>query len=479
MKKSLITNYFYNLSYQILILILPLMTTPYVSRVLGAQGVGTFSYTNSVTQYFILFGAIGLNLYGQREIAYVQSHKAKYSQVFYEILITRTITLLISIIAFYMLLCHDNKYAFIFMIQTIDIVASIFDISWLFQGLEDFRKIVVRNFIVKIAGVLFIFIFINNSDDLGLYVIINSLTLLIGNLSMWMYLPGTVQKINLKKLHLKKHIRPAIALFIPQIATSLYTMLDKTMIGFLTGNESEVAYYEQSQKIIKMILALVTSLGTVMLPRIAKTFAEDNQKQIRAYMSMTFRFVLALAFPLCFGVMAISFHFVPWFFGNGFEKVIPNMILIAPIILFISISNVTGTQYLLPTRRQREYTASVMAGSIINIIFNFLLIPRFLSIGAAIATLIAEFMVTAIQLYFVRKDFDLIQIMKYALKYSFFSLVMATIVYIVGLNLEASIMTTVFQGVIGAIIYGILLLVTKDELIHQVSLKMQSRFLHK
>lgn len=471
MKKSIVNNYLYNLSYQLLVLILPLVTTPYVSRVLGSQGVGTFSYTNSITQYFILFGCIGLNLYGQREIAYVQSNKNKYSKVFYELLIMRIITISISIIVFYLTLCHDNKYALIFTIQIIDVVASIFDISWLFQGLEDFKKIVTRNFIIKIVGVILIFIFINNSNDLSLYVLLNSLTLILGNLSMWFYLPKTVNRIDFSNLQIKRHIKPSLALFIPQIATSLYTMLDKTMIGFITQNESEVAFYEQSQKIIKVVLALVTSFGTVMMPRIARIYAEDNQEKIKSYMSLTFKMVFVLAMPICCGLMAIASKFVPWFYGDGYDKVIPNMIFIAPIIIFISMSNVTGTQYLLPTQRQREYTISVITGSIVNFILNIVFIPYFLSIGAAIATLLAELSVTVVQLIFVRNDFNLTEIIKYGIKYGIYSCVMAIIVYLIGLKLNANIITTFIQCVVGAIIYFVILFICRDDMVHVIKEK--------
>lgn len=476
LKKSIVNNYLYNLSYQLLILILPLVTTPYISRVLGAHGVGTFSYTNSITQYFILFGCVGLNLYGQREIAYVQSDKKKYSKVFFELLIIRFITISISIIIFYFTLCRNNKYALIFMIQIIDVVASIFDISWLFQGLEDFKKIVIRNFIIKILGVILIFLFIKNNDDLGLYVLMNSMTLIFGNLSMWMYLPQTISKINFSNLELKQHIQPSLALFVPQIATSLYTMLDKTMIGYITQNESEVAFYEQSQKLIKLVLTLVTSFGTVMMPRIARIYAENNQEKIKSYMSLTFKMIFVLAMPLCFGLMAIATNFVPWFFGQGYEKVVPNMIVIAPIIIFISMSNVTGTQFLLPTQRQREYTLSVIIGSVVNFILNILFIPYFLSVGAAIATFFAELSVTVVQLVFVRKDFALKEILKYGLRYGFYSCAMAIIVYLIGIKLNANFITTCVQCVIGVLLYMALLFVCKDNMIQVIKDKIKKQF---
>lgn len=473
MDKKIIKNYIYNLSYQILVIIVPLITTPYVARVLGAIGVGTYSYTNSITQYFILFGTLGLNLYAQREIAYNQENKEKYSKVFYEIFCLRVITLSLSIICFYFMASLYTKYTLIFYIQIIDIISSIFDISWLFQGLEDFKKIVIRNFIVKIIGVLCIFVFIKSSDDLWLYVLCHSITILLGNLSMWYYLPKIVERINFKKLCIRRHLSAAIALFIPQIATSLYTLLDKTMIGLLTGNESEVAYYEQSQKIVKIALTVATSLGTVMMPRIASVFANDEKDKINDYMFQSFQFTFALSVPIMFGIMAIAPDFVPWFFGEGFDKVVLNMIIISPIIFVIGLSNVMGTLYLLPTNHQKEYTISVVAGSISNAFFNLFLIPCFLSYGAAVATVISEAVVSFIQILFVKKYLDIVEIFLKYLKYLLYGFIMYIVTFIVGIFLPAHISTTFLQITIGVFLYVALLMINKDELILQVYNKIK------
>lgn len=465
MEKKIVKNYLYNLSYQILVIVVPLITTPYVSRVLGAKGIGTYSYTNSITQYFILLGAIGLNLYGQREIAYCQDNREKYSNKFWEIFLLKVICLTISIFAFYFMAEFYTKYRIIFLIQIIDIIAAMFDISWFFQGLEEFKKIVIRNFIVKLTGVLCIFIFVKSSNDLILYILCYSGTILLGNMSMFIYIPKLVNKLNIKKLNITNHIRPAIVLFIPQISISLYTLLDKTMIGLLTGNEAEVAYYEQSQKIIKIALTIITSLGTVMLPRIASIFAKNNHAKIAEYMEQTFHFVFILGLPITFGIIAISPNFVPWFFGDGYSKVILNMMLISPIILAIGLSNVTGTQYLLPIQRQHEYTISVICGSIANFILNICLIPFLLSYGAAIATVFSEFLVTIVQLYFVKNDFCLKKIFKDNVRYLIFSLIMSLIVLYVGNYMTSSILCTLIQCMLGIIIYLLLLIFTKDQTI--------------
>ena len=476
---KVVKNYLYNLSYQILILVVPLITTPYVSRVLGAKGVGTFSYTNSIVQYFILFGCIGLNLYGQREIAYVQHEKEKRDKVFWELVILRIITVSISLIVFYFTLASHGTYASVFFIMCLDILASMVDISWFFQGIEDFKKIVVRNFIIKIVGVALIFLFVNSSDDLLLYVICHSATLFLGNLSMWAYIPKLVGKVKVRELEIKKHIRPTIVLFLPQIATSVYTVLDKTMIGFLTGVEEEVAYYEQGQKIVKIVMALVTSLGTVIMPRVANLFKQNEMEKVKNYLSKSFRFVFFLSFPMTFGLMAISNHIVPWFLGSGYDKVVPNMMVIAPILVMISLSNIIGMQYLLAIGRHRDFTISLVVGCVINFSLNLLLIPHFLSIGAAVATVIAETSVTGVQVFFTRKDFKFGEIISSNKYYIISSLIMFVPTYLLAKNLPSNIINTFICVAVGGLIYVGLLFVMKDETLFEAVDKIKGKLVKK
>lgn len=472
---KVIKNYLYNASYQLLLIILPIITTPYVSRVLGADGVGTYSYTNSITQYFILFGCIGLNLYGQREIAYYQNDVRKRNRTFFELVFLRAITISISLIIFYLTMVQFSKYSSIFLIQTLDIIASIFDISWFFQGIEDFKRTVLRNFLVRLLCVTLIFIFVKSPADLPLYVLCYSGTLFLGNISLWLYMPKYVNKNDINGLNIKKHIRPAVMLFLPQIATSLYTYLDKTMIGYITDNTAEVAYYEQSQTIVKTVMTVITSLGTAMMPRIANLFKTNQYEEIKKYMNASIKFVLLLAIPFTFGIMGIAKGFVPWFFGEGYEKVVPNMMVIVPVIIFIGMSTITGTQYLLPLGRQKEYTLSVIAGAMINFILNIMFISIFGSIGAAIGTLFAEFSVMAIQLYILRNEFDLKYIFELAVKYIIFGLLMFVVVILLSNILSVSIVSTFVEIFVGAIVYGLLLLISKDSIFDILKAKIAER----
>lgn len=465
MAKSIKKNYIYNLAYQILTLIVPLITTPYLSRVLGAEAIGIYSYTISITTYFILFGSLGVAMYGQREIAYVQEQKEKRSKVFFEILIMRFITLGISMLIFYLTFAKNGQYSIYYKILMLELISNAIDVSWFFQGIEEFKKTVVRNTIVKVISVVCIFVFVRNQEDLYKYFIIYVLSTFLGNISLWFYLPKYTEKINLKDLKIFKHLKPTISLFIPQVAVQIYTVLDKTMIGAIVEDKTEVGFYEQAQKIVKLLLTVATSLGTVMIPRMANTFAKGDNEKVKEYLNKSIAFVMMLAFPLMFGVVSVVGKFVPIFYGSGYDKVTILINIIIPIILIIGLSNVIGSQYLLPTKKQKELTTSVIIGAIVNFILNAILIRKWQSIGASIATVIAEFTVTGTQMYLVRKDINIKNIFKISQKYLMASIIMFIVSLILGTVINNNIVSIIVQMISGIIVYFSVLLILKDEML--------------
>lgn len=475
MDRKVIKNYLYNFGYQILLVLLPLVTTPYVSRVLGAENIGIYGYTHAISQYFVLFGCIGLNLYGQREIAFCQEDLDKRSRIFAELMTIRVGSVFVSLLVFMVSCCLHGKYSRIFMIHIMDIVAAMVDISWFFQGVEDFKKITLRNAVVKLTGAALVFVLVKESSDLPLYVICYSGTLLLGNLSMWLYIRRYIRKIQWKQLKFIRHIKPAIIMFLPQIATSMYTMLDKPMIGLLTGDESQVAYYEQAQKILKVALAVPTSLGTVMLPRISNMFASQSIEKIKNQMYKSFQFIMMITLPLCFGIIAVAEDLVPWFFGEGYDQVVPNMVGSAPIIICIGLSNIIGVQYLLPTKRQREYTISVLCGTVVNLVMNLMMIPRLQSVGATIATVMAEMFVTLSQMFFVRKEFSLKKLIPTLSRYIFATAVMFFAVHMLAQAITPGVVGTFLEVLSGIVVYIGMLTVLRDEMLNDIFKKVAGK----
>lgn len=456
---------------------MPLITTPYLSRVLGAENIGIYSYTLSITTYFILLGSLGVSTYGQREIAYVRDNEKLRTKTFFEILIMRTITLTISIIIFYFSFASNGEYSMYYKILLLEIIANMIDISWFFQGQEEFKKTVIRNTIVKFISIVCIFLFVKTQNDLSKYFLIYVLSTLLGNFSLWLYLPKYIQRIRTKELKIWRHFKPTIELFIPQIAMQIYTVLDKTMIGAIVEDKSEVGFYEQAQKIIKLLVTIATALATVMVPRMANTFANGEKDKLKEYLNKSFKFVLLLVFPLMLGIISIANKFVPIFYGEGYEKVIYLIIVISPIILAIGLSGVMGTQYLLPTKQQKKYTISVVVGSIVNFIFNMIFINLWQSIGASIATVIAEFTVTGIQFYLMRKEIRLLDVLKMAKKYCIAGIIMFCISIMISILIKDNLLSIIIQIGISAIVYMGILLLMKDELVLEGIEKIRKKVL--
>lgn len=460
---SIAKNYLYNVIFQIVTLIIPLITVPYISRVLGSNGVGINAFTNSIIQYFILFGTIGISLYGNRAVAYVRDNKEELSRTFWGIFVLKLITTIIAYFGFLFFLRIFDNYHIIFLIQSIFILAATIDISWLYMGLEDFKKTVLRNLLVRILGVICIFVFVHKPSDLWMYILILALSQLLGQLTLWLHLPKTVSKIKLKWFDIKKHFLPSIYLFVPQIAIQIYVVLNKTMLGFMS-NTNEVGLFDSSEKIIKMVLAVVTSMGVVMLPRISNTFAKGEMVKVKNYLYQSFDFASYLSFPMMFGLAGIANEFTSWFFGPGFSKTGILICVISPIIVLIAWSNVVGQQYLMPIGKVRGYTVSVCIGALVNFAFNLLLIDRYYSIGTAIATVVAELVVTAVQLYWVRHDIEVKKLFDSSWKYLVSGLAMFFVTRFIGMILNDGFLTTVIQIITGAITYFVLLFLFKSEM---------------
>ena len=462
MKASLTKNYIYNLSYQILLLLVPLVTMPYVSRVLGDYNLGVFNFVQALVGYFVLFGCVGLNLYGQREIAACGDDVVKRSRVFFELQLIRTITVGTAFLLYTLLVTlFVQELRIYYYLFSIEIFASILDISWFFQGIEQFRIQTIRNFAVKLTGVACIFLFVRTREDLTIYIFCYAATILLGNLLVWFCLRGEVIRTRIEGRSLLRHIKPALLIFLPQIATSIYAQLDKTMIKFLSDYQ-QVAYYSQAEKIVKLILTMVTAMGLVMLSRVAVNFSRRDQEKIEHDIHNSFRYLFFLMWPCTFGCMAIAADFVPWYFGAEFGAVTPCMILLCPIILFIGLSNTLGTQYLLPTKQMKAYTLSVVIGACVNAVCNACLIPFFGALGAAGATVLAELAVTAVQFWFLRKVFPP-KILLEGWKNFLAAAIMGGCVWGLSRVLTTGVTSTLLEIGLGAVVYVVLLLILRDD----------------
>ena len=268
-------------------------------------------------------------------------------------------------------------------------------------------------------------------------------------------------------------------------------MLDKTMIGSMIQGEITViedgvevvkklsdvesGYYSQAEKIIRLLLIVVGALGTVMTPRNTFCFANGDLEGAKKNVMMGLRFASLLIFPFMFGIIAVAHNFSPWFFGAGYDKVPILMKIFSPLILAVGLNGVLGNQYLIPASRDKQYTISVVIGACTNLILNAVLITFYGSIGAAISTVCAEFVILLVQLFFLRKDVSMINILSNGWKYLVAGIVMLIPCYIAGLKLESSILNTLIIVIIGVFVYGIMLLILKDEFIYSILGKLKRK----
>lgn len=478
-QKSLKLNYIYNVSYQVLSLITPLITTPYVSRVLGADGIGDYSFTASVVTYFSMVAVLGTLTYGNREISYLQDDRKARSKLFWEIELLSFLSTGICTAAYliFLLFCDRSRFS-LYAIQTISIVCVAFDIAWLLQGMEEFGKVMFRNMLFKVINIVFIFTAVRDKDDLFLYVAGMVLLALASNLSIWFYLPQYIDRPVWKELHPMRHLKPTLALFIPSVAMSIYTVFDKTMIG-LFSNNFENGYYEQALKISKTALTLVTALGAVMIPRMGYYFNQKNMDKVKELTYQSYNFVWFLGVPLSFGLIGISQNLVPWFYGKGYDKITVLLPILGLLIIIIGLSNVTGIQYFVTTKRELLLTATVIIGAVVNFVCNLILIPKLYSIGASIASVAAEAVITLTQLYFIRNELSFTRIMAQSVKYLLAGACMLLVLFFENHYLSASVLHSCIMIFSGAIVYFIALFILKDQFFFAYAKQVLQKLRHK
>lgn len=446
-------NFIYNIAYQILVMILPLVTTPYISRILGTDGIGIYSYTYSIVYYFILFAMLGINNYGNRQIAKVRDDKQKLEKTFTSIYAMQIITSIIMIFLYIIYLkffVTDNKD--IAIIQVIYLIATMFDINWFFFGLEKFKLTVTRNTIIKIITIICIFIFVKQREHVYLYTIIMSVGTLISQLLLWPFVKKYTRFVKIKAKDIIQHLKPCALLFIPTVAVSLYKVMDKVMLGNMTDMD-QVGLYENAEKTVNILTAVITALGTVMLPKMSNLAANGEKEKEKQYIKKSMEFTFFASSAMTFGLMAIAPTFAPLFFGEEFNGVDNIIRYLSIITIFIAVANVIRTQYIIPHEKDKTYIISVSLGAVINIIINTILIPKYQAIGAVIGTICAEFSVMLYQIIDVRKEIDIATFLKNGFKYVIAGLIMYILVSNLYYVIENSIIRLLTQVVIGFIIY--------------------------
>ena len=464
---KVIKNYLYNAGYQILLMLAPVITTPYVSRVLGAHNNGINTYTNGWVTFFYLVGQLGIALYGNREIAYHRDNKYDRSKIFWEIISLQIMTSSLSLIAYLIaVMLFSSAFKVYFLLQALWIIAYGLDISWYFMGMEDFKKTVTRNTIVKLISIALIFILVRNEGDLARYVFLLGFAQLAGSITLWPYLRRSIQWVKMRYWRPFKHFYPTLLLFVPTITTQIYLVVNRIMLGRMAP-QAAVSQFDFGDKIVKLVLAVVTATGTVMLPHIANKFAAGDIKGVRDSLYKSFDFVTAVSIPMMFGLMASAYKCAPWFLGNEYGPTGGVIFYEAPAILMIAWSTVTGTQYLMPIHREHEFTISVTVGAVVNIITNLFLIDRYGANGAAVATVISEFSVTAVQLFFIRGTIQRRKLFAPTWRYLLSGFFMYLVVSRIDEIMRMTFVNLAIQVALGIVVYAVCLFLLRAPIIKE------------
>lgn len=403
MNKEEKKNYFYSIIYRLSICVLPLIVTPYVARVLGAENTGLYAFSSTVVCYFIMFGKLGLDNYGSRTIASCRDDPEKRSVAFWGIFIMQMITSIISVFIYIMLtvtVFKENRE--IYWLQLMYVGSALFDYSWFFYGLEKFRITTVRSLVSRLLIIILVFIFVRSKSDLPAYTGIMAGCFLLEQVQLIPFIIGKVKKVPLKKEDILCHMVPNLKLFVPLLALSVYNWMDKIMLGAILKSTAVVAFYTYSENIINLPKGLLTALDTVMLPRISNLAAGRHREEGIRKMLNSLEVNSFIGCALSFGIAGIAPSFIPWFLGPEFKPSVILTMQLSAAMIPMAVTSVIQTQYLIPFKREIIYIKSVSLGAVINFLLNSMLIPFYGAVGAVIGTISAEVAVCVYQIIRIR-----------------------------------------------------------------------------
>ena len=474
-------NFLMNAILTISAFIFPLITFPYVSRILLPEGTGKVSFATSVVTYFALFAQLGIPTYGIRACAKVRDNKEKLTRTVQEIFIINIVMSLITYIVFFLVLnivprMQADKTLFVITSSTI--LFNAIGMDWLYKGLEKYTYITIRSIIFKFIALLAMFMFVHQKSD---YIVYGGISIFAGSASNICNLLNVKKYIQIKpigKYNIKQHMRPILIFFAMSCATTIYTNLDTVMLGFMK-TDMDVGYYNAAVKIKNILLGIVTSLGTVLLPRASYYIENDYMEEFRRITQKAIKFVFLISIPLTVYFILYAKEGILFLSGNAYSKAILPMHVIMPTLIFIGLTNIMGIQILVPLGREKIVLYSEIAGAIVDLFINILLIPRMAATGAAIGTLIAELAVWIVQ--FVALRYDIIEAYK---KVKYFAIILGIIIASmlsiwIKLFRLGSFITLVLTAIVFFGTYGVTLIIAKEPLVNEIVEQILKKILKK
>jgi O-antigen/teichoic acid export membrane protein len=416
-------NFLYNAGYQVLNIIVPIITIPYLARTLGQAGIGVFSYANTASNYFAMFITLGLSMYGVREIARCGTDRAERSRTFWSLYAFQAFMAVVVLAVYACYLTTLDTTLFLpSLMWGIWIVSVGLDISWLFFGCEEFRLPTVRAAALRLASTVAIFLFVKTPDDAWIYSLCIAAGQLASQALLWPFLRRHVDPVRPALADVARRIPPNLRLFVPLAAVSVYTAAGPLFLGWFSTYD-QVGLFTYSQKLCQLSLAVITSLGSVMMPRMTGVLAKGDTNEAHHLLALSSWATLVPAWMLMWGIVAIAPEFPAVFFGPGYEETTSLMIWLAPTIPLMAFTNVLGNQYLIPSGNDRAYSASLVAGVVVFVAACFALIPSLGAFGAVLATDLTETAVLVVQVVAAR-DLPLARYVKATLPFFGFGFAM-------------------------------------------------------
>ena len=457
MVKSIKKNFFYQILYQALVLGLPLVVSPYLTRTLGSSSLGIYSYCSSIVTYFSIFVMLGIKVHGCRKIAQCKDLESE-RRMFYSLFFLH---LLISIFVLFFYFCYflffGKEYLVIYFILTFYLLSFVFDVTWFYYGKENFGGVLIKNAVIKVVESVLIFSIIKSPSDLWIYALIMSCSIFLGQIVL---LPPIVKKHRIylpTRKDFSPHIKPLLILTISIIAIDVYTVFDKTLIGiFINDNKESVAFYDYSEKIAKLPITILAVMGTVLLPRMSSLSAHDDLEKMKAILLKANILISCLACGACFGMMAISHILMPIYYGEDFSICGDYLFLLCPLIIIITFGASVRNSFMIPRGMDSKYLISLLVASFFNLLLNFLLIPVIGVLGAIVGTIASEIIACLLQFMFVRKE---LPIWKYALElipFLLLGVLMFVEIQMINTFLDKTTITIVIDIVVGGLSYLLL-----------------------
>lgn len=479
MAQSVKVNYILNLINTGTQMLFPLITFPYVCRVIEADGIGQINFFQSIISYISLFTCLGIPMYAIREIARDRSDVVQMNRTAMEILLLHSMLTLVgyAIVAILCLTVPQIQVNIpLFLILSLTIFFTAIGCEWFYQGIEDFKYITIRGLIIKTVSVVLLFIFVKSKTDLLYYGCYTVFGVLGGNIFNFFRLRKYIHRENIifSELHIKRHIKPVLKVFSFSVVTSIYLQLNTVLLGFLK-NALAVGYFASATKVMQMLLTMSACLGSVMMPRASHLIAENKEDEFNRLIQMSYDFTLAIALPMTIGLIFCAPSLITALCGVKFEHSILPSQIIAPIILMVAISNVFGIQVLFPKGKINIVTLCCGIGAVADLILNLCLIPFFSYIGTSIAYLGAE-VATTVSMYFIgRKYIPILYFKKSHLTYALGCIVMALALYGISLLQLPTLTILLLQGCCGVLVYFIILCICKDDMLIQILSKIKKK----